>query len=92
MGIVAEVVPGDDLMERAREKAEKLAAKAPHYVRMSKLLVAAEPRQHARRPPAARAARDRRQHGDRGPARGRHRVPRGTRGDLYRALDVNFSL
>jgi enoyl-CoA hydratase/carnithine racemase len=27
-------------MERAREKARKLAAKAPHYVRMSKALVA----------------------------------------------------
>jgi enoyl-CoA hydratase/carnithine racemase len=40
MGIVAEVVPGERLMERAREKARKLAAKAPHYVRMSKALVA----------------------------------------------------
>jgi enoyl-CoA hydratase/carnithine racemase len=40
MGIVSEVVPGERLMERAREKAEKLATKAPHYVRMSKLLVA----------------------------------------------------
>jgi 2-(1,2-epoxy-1,2-dihydrophenyl)acetyl-CoA isomerase len=39
MGIVAEVVPGERLTERAREKAEKLAAKAPHYVRMSKLLI-----------------------------------------------------
>jgi enoyl-CoA hydratase/carnithine racemase len=39
MGIVAEVVPGERLMDRAREKARKLAAKAPHYVRMSKLLV-----------------------------------------------------
>src|SRR5919204_663701 len=39
MGIVAEVVPADKLMGRAREKAEKLAAKAPHYVRMSKLLI-----------------------------------------------------
>jgi enoyl-CoA hydratase/carnithine racemase len=38
-GIVAEVVPADKLQERAREKAEKLAAKAPHYVRMCKLLV-----------------------------------------------------
>jgi 2-(1,2-epoxy-1,2-dihydrophenyl)acetyl-CoA isomerase len=37
--IVAEVVPSGELMDRAREKAEKLAAKAPHYVRMSKLLV-----------------------------------------------------
>jgi 2-(1,2-epoxy-1,2-dihydrophenyl)acetyl-CoA isomerase len=37
--IVAEVVPADQLMERARAKAEKLAAKAPHYVRMAKLLV-----------------------------------------------------
>ena len=40
MGIVSEVVPPERLMERAREKAEKLAAQAPHYVRMSKLLVA----------------------------------------------------
>jgi enoyl-CoA hydratase/carnithine racemase len=39
MGIVAEIVPADVLMERAREKAEKLAAKAPHYVRTSKQLV-----------------------------------------------------
>jgi 2-(1,2-epoxy-1,2-dihydrophenyl)acetyl-CoA isomerase len=39
-GIVAEVVPADRLMEAARERAEELAAKAPHYVRMSKLLVA----------------------------------------------------
>jgi enoyl-CoA hydratase/carnithine racemase len=39
MGIVAEVVPAASLMERAREKAEKLATKAPHYVRMCKRLV-----------------------------------------------------
>jgi enoyl-CoA hydratase/carnithine racemase len=38
-GIVAEVVPPDRLMEVARERAEELAAKAPHYVRMSKLLI-----------------------------------------------------
>jgi 2-(1,2-epoxy-1,2-dihydrophenyl)acetyl-CoA isomerase len=38
-GIVAEVVPADRLMEVARERAEELAAKAPHYVRMSKLLI-----------------------------------------------------
>jgi enoyl-CoA hydratase/carnithine racemase len=36
--IVAEVVAPEDLMERARAKAEKLAAKAPHYVRMVKSL------------------------------------------------------
>ncbi len=36
--IVSEVVPADELMERARAKAEELAAKAPHYVRMAKLL------------------------------------------------------
>jgi 2-(1,2-epoxy-1,2-dihydrophenyl)acetyl-CoA isomerase len=41
MGIVAEVVPADELIGRAREKAEKLAAKAPHYVRTSKRLIAA---------------------------------------------------
>jgi enoyl-CoA hydratase/carnithine racemase len=38
-GIVAEVVAPGDLMGRAREKAEKLAKKAPHYVRMCKQLV-----------------------------------------------------
>jgi 2-(1,2-epoxy-1,2-dihydrophenyl)acetyl-CoA isomerase len=37
--IVAEVVAPDELLERARSKAEKLAAKAPHYVRMAKRLV-----------------------------------------------------
>jgi len=38
-GIVAEVVPADRLMDVARERAEELAAKAPHYVRMSKVLI-----------------------------------------------------
>jgi 2-(1,2-epoxy-1,2-dihydrophenyl)acetyl-CoA isomerase len=38
-GLVSEVVPDDVLMARAREKAEKLAAKAPHYVRMAKKLL-----------------------------------------------------
>ena len=33
-----EVVAPDELIDAARAKAEKLAAKAPHYVRMSKLL------------------------------------------------------
>lgn len=37
-GIVREVVPPEALMTAAREKAELLAAKAPHYVRMSKKL------------------------------------------------------
>jgi 2-(1,2-epoxy-1,2-dihydrophenyl)acetyl-CoA isomerase len=37
--LVAEVVPADQLMDRAREKAAKLAAKAPYYVRMAKQLV-----------------------------------------------------
>jgi 2-(1,2-epoxy-1,2-dihydrophenyl)acetyl-CoA isomerase len=39
-GLVSEVVPADALMDRAREKAAKLAAKAPHYVRMAKQLTA----------------------------------------------------
>jgi 2-(1,2-epoxy-1,2-dihydrophenyl)acetyl-CoA isomerase len=39
-GLVSEVVPADGLMDRANEKAAKLAAKAPHYVRMAKQLVA----------------------------------------------------
>lgn len=38
-GLVSEVVPADQLLPRAREKAEKLARKAPHYVRMAKALL-----------------------------------------------------
>ena len=38
-GLVSEVVSADQLMPRAREKAAKLAAKAPHYVRMTKRLL-----------------------------------------------------
>ena len=37
-GIVAEVIPADRLMDAAHEKARELAAKAPHYVRMAKVL------------------------------------------------------
>ena len=37
-GLVREVVPAEELMEHARAKAEKLAAMAPHYVRMAKVL------------------------------------------------------
>jgi 2-(1,2-epoxy-1,2-dihydrophenyl)acetyl-CoA isomerase len=37
-GLVREVVPAQELAGRAREKAEELAAMAPHYVRMAKLL------------------------------------------------------
>ncbi len=40
LGLVAKVVAPDALLDEARAKAEKLAAKAPHYVRMAKLLVA----------------------------------------------------
>jgi enoyl-CoA hydratase/carnithine racemase len=39
MGIVSKVVPAADLMSEARAKAEKLAVKAPHYVRMAKRLI-----------------------------------------------------
>jgi 2-(1,2-epoxy-1,2-dihydrophenyl)acetyl-CoA isomerase len=39
-GLVSEVVPADELADRARRKAAKLAAKAPHYVRTCKRLVA----------------------------------------------------
>jgi 2-(1,2-epoxy-1,2-dihydrophenyl)acetyl-CoA isomerase len=38
-GLVTEVVPADQLLPRAREKAEKLAAKAPYYVRTAKRLL-----------------------------------------------------
>jgi 2-(1,2-epoxy-1,2-dihydrophenyl)acetyl-CoA isomerase len=36
--IVTDVVAPEELMDRARERAEKLAAKAPYYVRMAKHL------------------------------------------------------
>ena len=39
LGLVSKVVPAGQLESEARAKAEKLAAKAPHYVRMAKLLV-----------------------------------------------------
>jgi enoyl-CoA hydratase/carnithine racemase len=38
-GLVTEVVPADQLLARAQEKAEKLAAKAPYYVRTAKRLL-----------------------------------------------------
>jgi enoyl-CoA hydratase/carnithine racemase len=37
-GIVREVAPAEELMERARAKAEKLARRAPYYVRTAKRL------------------------------------------------------
>ena len=37
-GLVSQVVPADDLMETARAKADKLAKKAPFYVKMAKRL------------------------------------------------------
>jgi enoyl-CoA hydratase/carnithine racemase len=38
-GLVSEVVPAAELADRAGDKARKLAAKAPHYVRMCKTLI-----------------------------------------------------
>ena len=38
-GIVSDVVPAEELLTVAHEHATALAAKAPHYVRMSKMLV-----------------------------------------------------
>jgi 2-(1,2-epoxy-1,2-dihydrophenyl)acetyl-CoA isomerase len=39
LGIVSEVAPPEELMVRARIKADELAKKAPHYVKMAKRLV-----------------------------------------------------
>lgn len=39
LGIVSKVVEPGELLAEARAKAEKLAAKSPHYVRMAKLLI-----------------------------------------------------
>ncbi|MBK8295544.1 MAG: enoyl-CoA hydratase/isomerase family protein [Solirubrobacterales bacterium] len=38
-GIVTEVVPADELIDRAKAKAETLAAKSPYYAKMAKELV-----------------------------------------------------
>jgi len=38
-GLVSEVVPHEELMDRARTKAAKLAKKSPYYVKMAKNLV-----------------------------------------------------
>ena len=43
MGIVSKVVGPDELLPEAHAKAQKLAAKAPHYVRMAKLLIGQSP-------------------------------------------------
>lgn len=40
LGLVGEVVPADQLMRAARTRALELAARAPHYVKMTKRLVA----------------------------------------------------
>jgi len=40
IGLVTEVVPGDELLDRARERAAKLARLPAHYVKMAKRLVA----------------------------------------------------
>jgi enoyl-CoA hydratase/carnithine racemase len=39
LGLVSEVAEPDELLATARAKAGELAAKAPHYVRMAKLLI-----------------------------------------------------
>ena len=39
LGLVSEIVEPGELIATARAKAGELAAKAPHYVRMAKLLV-----------------------------------------------------
>jgi 2-(1,2-epoxy-1,2-dihydrophenyl)acetyl-CoA isomerase len=39
LGLVSEIAPPEELMVRARAKADKLAKMAPHYVRMAKKLV-----------------------------------------------------
>lgn len=40
LGVVSKVVPADELIETAKAKARELAAKAPHYIRVSKRLLA----------------------------------------------------
>ncbi len=76
-GLVSEVVAPDELIGRARErKAEKLAAMAPHYVKMAKTPGRRQHRELPHRAPPTGAPRHRRQHGDRGSAQRRHRLLR----------------
>ena len=39
LGLVSQVVPGEELLDAAHAKAEELAQKAPHYMRMAKRLI-----------------------------------------------------
>ena len=39
LGIVSQVVPADELLGAAKAKADELAVKAPHYLRMAKRLI-----------------------------------------------------
>ncbi|HZA58323.1 MAG TPA: enoyl-CoA hydratase-related protein [Solirubrobacterales bacterium] len=39
LGLVSQVVPGEELLDAAHAKAEELAQKAPHYMRMAKHLI-----------------------------------------------------
>ena len=87
-GLVSEVVAaGGADRPRPAAKAEKLAAKAPHYVRMAKLLCGGQHREQPHRAPAAGAPRDRRQHGDRGPAQRRRRLLRRREARVPRPLN-----
>jgi 2-(1,2-epoxy-1,2-dihydrophenyl)acetyl-CoA isomerase len=40
LGIVSKIVAPEELLDAARQKAAKVGAKAPHYVRMAKALIA----------------------------------------------------
>ena len=86
--LVTEVVPADELMERARERAEKLASKAPLLRADGETADRREHREQPHRAPAARAPRDRRQHGDRGPAGRRRGLLRRRQGRVHRSLSA----
>ena len=73
-GLVSEVVAPDELMDAARAKAEKLADEGAPLREDGETALRREHREQHHRAPAAGAARDRRQHGDRGPARRRDRL------------------
>ncbi len=81
-GLVSQVVEHDRLLEVATEKARDLGAKSPALHADGEEPARRQPRQLDRRPPPARAPRDRRQHGHRGPAQRGREVLRGREADV----------
>ena len=86
IGIVSKVVEPAELISAARQEGRGPGGESAALRSDGEATRRAEPRELAHRAPAGRAPRDRRLDGNRGPARGRHRLLRGPRTDLHRPL------